>query len=583
MTHDSRAPGPFLSEGAANEVSEASAETLPVAPSPAERVPTDRPRQSAVHRSVEKDNASAQLQSPSPRAVLEALSEFTAHIAPDADEAELLGRFIATLHSLFPNRNFLLHVLGPSHYGDQDWSEVRLIYKSRPFLPGRENHLELPANVAPPNLPPMIRTVERFKPFFDTESKGFALPIMDSTVVTGVLALEYPAHAEIPIDDLFSVQQLVHQASAFLHNVRMLQESRYLRDYLETLLDHANAPIVVIGADRHVRVANQAFLGLTDQSREALLGRDFADLIPDEERHRLLPVFFRALRGEENNDIDLRIPKRDGSVVRLILNTASVLAADGHVESVIAIGRDLTKVRELEEQVIQAEKLATLGQLAAGVVHELNNPLTSISVYSDFLLKKAKSREHDPKDVEKLERIVGSAERILRFTRDLVAYSRPNSEKPVSVRMSQALDQSLVFCEHLIQESGARVEKDYSATVPDLFATKSQLHQVFINLITNACHAMPVGAGVLQLSLHQGSDEMVMVRLSDNGCGIPPSQQDHVFEPFFSTKGEGKGTGLGLSIVRNIVQQLGGEIQVESVVGQGTTFLLSFPRSRQAR
>lgn len=539
-------------------------------------------RESAVHRALQPEaRLSAAVQapivSPSPREVLDALSALTRGIEPESGEHELLRRLIDALQHLFPGRNLLLYLLQPAQRGTDTHGEVHLVHQSLPLLPGREQRLELTGIQDRPRLPPAFEVVSEYVPFFSEGARGFSLPILDNRTVTGVLSVEYAKNAQPPEDDEFYVQRLVHQISAFLHNTRVLRESRYLRDYLETLLDHASAPIVAIGANRTVQVANQAFLALTGLGRDDLLGRDFADLIPEQERHRLLPVFFRALRGEDTIDVDLTLPRSDGSQARVVLNTASVVGATGQVESVIAIGRDLTKLKELEEQVIQAEKLATLGQLAAGVVHELNNPLTSISVYSDFLLKKARTRADDPKDVEKLERIVGSAERILRFTRDLVTYARPNREEPNAVSMSQALDQSLVFCEHLIQETGARIDKEYADAVPALFATKSQLHQVFINLITNACHAMPVGAGVLTIALREGPGETVCVRLEDNGCGIPQSQLDHVFEPFFSTKGEGKGTGLGLSIVRNIVQQLGGDIEVESIVGQGTVFEIQFP------
>src|SRR5690606_36675454 len=185
------------------------------------------------------------------------------------------------------------------------------------------------------------------------------------------------------------------------------------------LLDHANAPIVVIGREREIRVVNRAFLDDTGGDRERLHGRDFLSLLPETERQRILPVFIHALRGEPTGNFEVRVPRSGGVHSRLVINTASILAADGEIEGVIAIGRDLTELRELEEQVIQAEKLATLGQLAAGVVHELNNPLTSIAVYGEYLLRKSEQTGTDPSDVEKLRRIVESAERILRFTRDL--------------------------------------------------------------------------------------------------------------------------------------------------------------------
>jgi signal transduction histidine kinase len=287
-------------------------------------------------------------------------------------------------------------------------------------------------------------------------------------------------------------------------------------------------------------------------------------------------VFVNALRGRPTSDFEMNLPRAQGGLARLALNVASFLSADGEVEGVIAIGRDLTEVRQLEEQVVQAEKLATLGQLAAGVVHELNNPLTSISVYSEYLLKKHEGGPTDGGDVEKLRRIVLSAQRILRFTRDLVAYARPSNEEPRIICITEVLEQAVIFCEHLVTENGAEVEKEF-AEPSSVLGVKGQLHQVFINLITNAVNAMPEGAGRLRITTRAERDRM-LVRVTDNGAGIPEDLRERIFEPFFSTKGEGKGTGLGLSIVRNILQQHGAEIEVESSLGEGTTFIVTLPR-----
>jgi signal transduction histidine kinase len=231
----------------------------------------------------------------------------------------------------------------------------------------------------------------------------------------------------------------------------------------------------------------------------------------------------------------------------------------------------------LEEQVIQAEKLATLGQLAAGVVHELNNPLTSISAYGELLHAKLANAGADPGDTEKLRRIVQSADRILRFTRDLVTYARPSSEPPQELALREVVGQGVVFCEHLILEHGADVEIEVDTGVPTIRGVRGQLHQVLINLITNACHAMPEGAGELRIRVRTQSPRFVELWVKDNGAGIPEHLHEAIFQPFFSTKGEGKGTGLGLSIVRNIVQQHGGSIEVRSVVGEGATFVVAFP------
>jgi signal transduction histidine kinase len=261
-----------------------------------------------------------------------------------------------------------------------------------------------------------------------------------------------------------------------------------------------------------------------------------------------------------------------------------VLSADGDVEGVIAIGRDLTEIRELEQRIVHAEKLATVGQLAAGVVHELNNPLTSISVYSDYLLKQARSDSGSKaSDIHKLNRIHESADRILRFSRELLAYARPTPEEPRVLSVRALIDRSLELCDHLITQRGVSVQVEASAELPTMLGVSAQLHQVLVNLITNACHAMPEGAGKLAITAQENERGGVELLVIDNGSGISPDHLQRIFEPFFSTKGEGHGTGLGLSIVRNIVELHHGDVRVRSELGHGTTFVLTFPARNLVR
>jgi two-component system, NtrC family, sensor kinase len=141
----------------------------------------------------------------------------------------------------------------------------------------------------------------------------------------------------------------------------------------------------------------------------------------------------------------------------------------------------------------------------------------------------------------------------------------------------EVVELSIVFCAHVLDGVGATVERHLDAKVPPVHGVKGQLVQVLVNLITNACHAMPHGAGKLRVEVRPAADGRVLLRVEDTGRGIPEANLKRVFEPFFSTKGEGQGTGLGLSIVRNIVQQHGGEIRVTSEVGRGTAFDILLP------
>lgn len=239
--------------------------------------------------------------------------------------------------------------------------------------------------------------------------------------------------------------------------------------------------------------------------------------------------------------------------------------------------RDARAHEVLRAQVIQAEKLASLGQIAAGIVHELNNPLTSILAYSEYLRRKGERNGVDPSDLERLGRIHEAADRILRFSRDLIAYSRPSTEKPSAVSIHEVIERALVFCEHVLDQTGVNVEKCFGELVPVLGVT-GPLTQVFVNLFTNAAHAMHEHGGCLSITTAMSqNDSHVMVTIQDDGHGIDTEHLPRIFDPFFTTKTDGTGTGLGLSIVRSIVATHGGQVRASARAPRGTIFYVDLP------
>jgi PAS domain S-box-containing protein len=502
--------------------------------------------------------------------------ELALDVSAGADEEDVLAEYIAAFSRVFPGRRLIVRVVDPAT------GVVDLVRSTGRLCSHPPERIRLTAHaLAVANLPlEMVRRagieiVPTYEADLAEDASGCDAPLVADGVLYGTVGVEYAPDLAKPTGDDALVQLFATQLAGSLARSRARQEANYLSGYVARLLDHANVPIVVIDRHRKVQVVSEALLRLVGRRREDLVGEDFLTLVPESEQGKLLPALVAAMRGRAMDGFEVSLVSPDGGVSRLSTNLVSVLGADGVVEGVIAIGRDLTELRRLEGQIVQAEKLATLGQLAAGVVHELNNPLTSISVYAEYLLQKHQNENAEAGDVEKLRRIVQASERILRFTRDLVTYARPATEEPRELDIAEVLDQAVVFCEHVISESSAVVTKTY-AEVPMIHGVRGQLHQVFINLVTNACHAMPDGAGLLTLSTMVFNDG-VEVRLKDNGAGIPTDQLDTIFEPFYSTKGEGKGTGLGLSIVRKIVQQHGGRISVQSLLGDGTTFRIWLP------
>ncbi len=321
--------------------------------------------------------------------------------------------------------------------------------------------------------------------------------------------------------------------------------------------------------------------GMAERTR----GSDPTRMFPDLAYEHVVPIPGGARGSTLHLASDDHELDPDGSpAVHLVERAATVLGRAlpnaRAVAGALAVAQRSTST--LEQRMIHADKLATFGQVAAGVVHELNNPLTSIVAYSDYLIRRAiEVGSRDAEDVDRLRRISDAANRMLRFTRELVSYARPSGGALGPVVLHSVIDRAIAFCEHVLSAAGMRVERAFGPEVLTVRAVSEQLVQVFVNLITNACQAAPPADGRIVIEtaclMTDPGGRMVVVVIEDNGTGIAAEHVAHVFAPFFTTKGEKNGTGLGLSIVKSIVEAHGGEIRVESQLGRGTRFVLELP------
>jgi PAS domain S-box-containing protein len=499
-------------------------------------------------------------------------------VAEAGGEEELVAAVARGVKELFPGRSFCIRIL------DARSGVLTSLYAEGRLKPGATEPLVLKRSAVEKThlpmaaLPPGQVLVSSQVPLlFEGSQRGASAPLVASGQLYGAINLEYPPGLEgldLSHDERVLVQ-LANQVAVAVKNAKLIDELTFVRKYLEELLEKANALILVANRDKKIVVFNEAFSRLTGYSKEEVLGKDVLSLVPQDEQMRLAPLLAAAIRGEPVSNFELRIFTRRGEA-RIAIATSSALTAQGEVEGVMAIGQDVTVVKELEKRIIHAEKLAGLGQLAASVAHEINNPMTAVVTYADAMLQRAQLQvgAANAGDVEKLKKILESGQRILRFTRDLVTYARPAKDKPERVQLHALVDTALGYCEHVVKQAQVEVSRDY-AEVPAISAVRANLIQVFVNLITNACHAMKPG-GRLVLRMRQEGQE-VAVWVQDTGSGIDPKNLQRIFEPFFTTKPEGKGTGLGLSIVQGIVEKHGGRLKVESEPGQGTTFTVLLP------
>ncbi|HEY8211179.1 MAG TPA: ATP-binding protein [Myxococcaceae bacterium] len=511
--------------------------------------------------------------------VEQTLLELGREVAGSASEEELVAVVARGVKALFPGRSFCVRI------ADQRTLQLTSLYAEGRLAEGAASDVMVIKRVAAEKtnlqasaLPPdRVKLIEDEVPLmFQGTTRALGAPLVASGQLFGVLNVEYPVGMTANlVADSHLLIQLANQVAVGIRNAKLIDELTFVRKYLEELLEHANALILVASRERRVVVFNKNISQLTGLKREDVLEQNLINYIPENERMRVMRVFAASLRGEPVSNFETRLLGQGGREVRVSFATSAVLTARGEVEGVIAIGQDLTVVRELEKRVIQAEKLASLGQLAASVVHEINNPMTAVATYADALFQRTVlNPKADVADQDKLRKIIDNSNRILRFTRDLVSYARPADDKPEKVDLHKLLDMAVGFCDHVLHQHKVAVERQYG-NIPPLLAVRGNLVQVFVNLITNACHATQPG-GVVKLSTQvDGNDALIVV--ADTGTGIKPEFLEKIFEPFFTTKPDGKGTGLGLSIVQGIIEKHGGAIRVDSVLGQGTRFSIRLP------
>ncbi len=235
--------------------------------------------------------------------------------------------------------------------------------------------------------------------------------------------------------------------------------------------------------------------------------------------------------------------------------------------------RTIEELRKAQQRLLQAEKLATIGKMAAGIAHELNTPLTYIMGNLEMLRMKELPGEQQ----EMLQSVDRGVERIRSLAQSLLAFSRPSHEDPAAFDMNGVIERALEFCHYQILKAGLRVQKQLSPELPKLQGVASQLEMAFINLIVNAAHAMS-GQAKRELSVStRRAESEVEVLVADTGPGIPEGIRATLFEPFVTTKAEGEGTGLGLSTVLMIVERHHGRIGFTSQMGVGTTFRVTLP------
>ena len=405
------------------------------------------------------------------------------------------------------------------------------------------------------------------------------VPCVSNGLTIAVIATGRRAHGEpLSSEDMSLLTAVAGQAATAIENARLYSQLQDKANEIETVRQF-NANVVESLTDALVVVDLQDRVLLWNRRAETLVGVDSAHAIgapiSDLFERPFHDVVIAARRDAPAGTTLFRVQlaaAAENQREALVNLAMAPLERDREHAGWILVMADVTDRATLEEQLRLSERMASIGLLAAGVAHEVNTPLTGISSFTQMLLDR--SEPGDPKK-ELLEKIERQTFRAAKIVNNLLNLARPSSSEAQAVDVNVVIGDILSLLEHQLRTSRVQVRRDLADQEVPVRGIEYKLQQVFLNLFLNARDAMPSG-GWLSVSTRVRGREAI-VEVADTGVGIPPEHLARIYDPFFTTKGEGRGTGLGLSVTYGIVQEHGGMLVCDSAPGEGTKFRLVLP------
>ena len=375
------------------------------------------------------------------------------------------------------------------------------------------------------------------------------------------------------------------------HRNQVEQALSHTMDRFTAMIDSVPAALYLKDRYHYLLEVNQAFCAMAGKNRAEVLGRRDIDVIPTDILDLMHESDQKVLDGEEDLVNTEGIIHQDGLVKWMTLSHVPLQTGKDRPEAVVGLIQDVTEQYHARQQLLQSDKLAAIGQLAAGVAHEINNPMGYITSNLNTMNRYLGTLGHCVDDTEdadqkvKLREIIedfndavkeslSGAKRVKEIVADLKSFSRVDRLEMTHASVNECLRTTLNVVWNELKYK-CQVEQDFGE-VREIMCLPNQLNQVFLNILLNASQAMKESGGIIWIRTWEAEDQ-VCISVKDNGVGMPPDVEKRIFEPFYTTKDVGKGTGLGLSISYDIISQHKGSIEVRSTLGEGTEFLITLP------
>lgn len=409
-------------------------------------------------------------------------------------------------------------------------------------------------------------------PLEEGARSAVVVPLQRRGQCIGAITLLSRSQRDYSESDVAHVEAMADLLSVALANADLLETLRKTEWRFRTLFRTAPDAVLTVFESGRIREANDAVHDIFGVHPVQMVGRTLDEFVVPEDAGRLRTELAHVLRGSPSRlEIRARHGVGDRATVRIV-QLAARLLPEADPPQVLLLGRDVTAEREMRTRLAETERLAAVGELVAGVAHEVNNPLCTISAFAQ-LLQRDDSLGAEQR--ESVDVICSETQRASQVLRDLLTFARRSEGENATIQLNDLLERTMRLRHYEMDSFGITAEYDLASDLPLTTGDPRQIQQVVLNLVANAIQAMePMGGGTLRLRTF-AEGERVVLEVSDTGPGIPEEARAHVFEPFYTTKQAG--TGLGLSVSYGIVASHGGEISIVHTGEDGTTFRIALP------